>query len=69
MCNSIPQKEEVEKACDKCGAKAAKHMVTHEVLRLPRVLVLHLKRFSLEPPAEEGGQYRCVKYVWAAKST
>jgi len=52
------QKEEVEKACDKCGAKDAKHTKTHEVLRAPRVLVLHLKRFCLEAPKQEGGSYR-----------
>lgn len=50
------QDEEVDKACEKCSASSATHKVHHAVQRLPEVLVVHLKRFNLEPM--EGGQYR-----------
>ncbi|XP_031416063.1 ubiquitin carboxyl-terminal hydrolase 37 isoform X2 [Clupea harengus] len=36
--------EEVEYSCEKCSGKAA--TVTHKFSRLPRVLILHLKRYS-----------------------
>ncbi|KAL2081526.1 hypothetical protein ACEWY4_023379 [Coilia grayii] len=36
--------EEIEYSCEKCSGKAA--MVTHKFSRLPRVLILHLKRYS-----------------------
>ncbi len=41
------QDETVEKSCDKCGAKDVSHRVHHVIRRLPRVLVLHLKRFQV----------------------
>ena len=44
------QDETVEKACETCGAKAVSHRVHHIIRRLPRVLVLHLKRFQVPPP-------------------
>lgn len=36
--------EEIEYSCDKCNSKAA--TVTHKFSKLPRVLILHLKRYS-----------------------
>uniref|UniRef100_A0A4W5P2M7 Ubiquitin carboxyl-terminal hydrolase n=1 Tax=Hucho hucho TaxID=62062 RepID=A0A4W5P2M7_9TELE len=36
--------EEIEYSCEKCNRKAA--TVTHKFSRLPRVLILHLKRYS-----------------------
>ncbi|KAM3862486.1 ubiquitin carboxyl-terminal hydrolase 37 [Diretmus argenteus] len=36
--------EEIEYSCEKCNGKAAK--VTHKFSKLPRVLILHLKRYS-----------------------
>ncbi|CAB1328389.1 unnamed protein product [Coregonus sp. 'balchen'] len=36
--------EEIEYSCEKCSGKAA--TVTHKFSRLPRVLILHLKRYS-----------------------
>ncbi|XP_043550292.1 ubiquitin carboxyl-terminal hydrolase 37 [Chiloscyllium plagiosum] len=36
--------EEIEYSCEKCNGKSA--IVTHKFSRLPRVLILHLKRYS-----------------------
>ncbi|XP_051010054.1 ubiquitin carboxyl-terminal hydrolase 37 [Acomys russatus] len=36
--------EELEYSCEKCGGKCA--LVRHKFIRLPRVLILHLKRYS-----------------------
>ncbi|XP_078083876.1 ubiquitin carboxyl-terminal hydrolase 37 isoform X2 [Mustelus asterias] len=36
--------EEIEYSCEKCNGKTA--VVTHKFSRLPRVLILHLKRYS-----------------------
>uniref|UniRef100_A0A663MZT4 Ubiquitin carboxyl-terminal hydrolase n=1 Tax=Athene cunicularia TaxID=194338 RepID=A0A663MZT4_ATHCN len=36
--------EEIEYSCEKCSGKSA--VVTHKFNRLPRVLILHLKRYS-----------------------
>lgn len=36
--------EEIEYSCEKCNSKAA--TVTHKFSKLPRVLILHLKRYS-----------------------
>nr|XP_060629437.1 ubiquitin carboxyl-terminal hydrolase 37 isoform X1 [Anolis sagrei ordinatus] len=36
--------EEIEYSCEKCNGKSA--LVTHKFSRLPRVLILHLKRYS-----------------------
>uniref|UniRef100_A0A4W6FFB4 Ubiquitin carboxyl-terminal hydrolase n=1 Tax=Lates calcarifer TaxID=8187 RepID=A0A4W6FFB4_LATCA len=36
--------EEIEYSCEKCNGKAA--TVTHKFSKLPRVLILHLKRYS-----------------------
>ncbi|PSC75195.1 UPF0187 chloroplastic [Micractinium conductrix] len=41
------QEEEVEKACEACGGASVAHALRHAVKRLPRVLVLHLKRFNV----------------------
>lgn len=41
------QDEDLEKSCEKCGAKDVKHRVRHTLRRLPRVLILHLKRFQV----------------------
>ncbi|XP_048448341.1 ubiquitin carboxyl-terminal hydrolase 37-like, partial [Rhincodon typus] len=38
------QAEEIEYSCEKCNGKSA--IVTHKFSRLPRVLILHLKRYS-----------------------
>ncbi|GBF94656.1 hypothetical protein Rsub_07392 [Raphidocelis subcapitata] len=40
--------EELTKACDACGAAAAPHTLRHALRRLPPVLVVHLKRFSVQ---------------------
>jgi hypothetical protein len=40
------REEEVAKACDGCGAGSAAHRVELRFKRLPRCLLLHLKRFS-----------------------
>uniref|UniRef100_A0A2K5E4T1 Ubiquitin carboxyl-terminal hydrolase n=1 Tax=Aotus nancymaae TaxID=37293 RepID=A0A2K5E4T1_AOTNA len=37
-------REELEYSCEKCGGKCA--LVRHKFNRLPRVLILHLKRYS-----------------------
>lgn len=38
--------EEVSKSCEHCGAGCTQHKLTHQVARLPQILVLHLKRFQ-----------------------
>lgn len=38
--------ETCEKACEGCGASAVQHRVEHAIRRLPRVLVVQLKRFK-----------------------
>eukprot|EP00775_Hariotina_reticulata_P005408 gene5408-5641_t len=38
--------ETIEKDCEACGAVGAEHLQQHAVRRLPRVLVVHLKRFQ-----------------------
>ncbi|XP_078450041.1 ubiquitin carboxyl-terminal hydrolase 37 isoform X1 [Lampetra fluviatilis] len=38
--------EEVEYACEKCESRNA--TVTHKFIKLPRVLILHLKRYSFD---------------------
>lgn len=50
------QEEEIEKTCEKCGQQNAKHTLQQTISRLPRVLVVHYKRFQLEPGSD--GQYR-----------
>lgn len=46
-CCSFPvQDEEVEKSCEACGAANLPHCLRHTLRRLPRVLVLHMKRFK-----------------------
>ena len=37
----------MEKACEACGGGGVAHTLRHAVKRLPRVLVLHLKRFKV----------------------
>jgi len=44
--------EEVAKDCDSCGARSAPHTARHRVVRMPRVLVLHLKRFRAQIGAD-----------------
>lgn len=41
------QEEDLDKACEGCGAACVRHRMTHVLSRLPRVLVIHLKRFNL----------------------
>lgn len=50
------QAEELEKACEACGAANVRHSMTHALARAPRVLVVHLKRFNLT--AEQAAQVR-----------
>lgn len=38
--------ESCDKACEGCGASEVQHTVEHAVRRLPRVLVVQLKRFK-----------------------
>jgi hypothetical protein len=38
--------ETCDKACEGCGAAEVQHTVEHAVRRLPRVLVVQLKRFK-----------------------
>lgn len=38
--------EMLEKSCEVCKAAAVQHSLQHAVRRLPRVLVVHLKRFQ-----------------------
>lgn len=40
--------EELEKSCDSCHAESARHTVRHTLRRLPPVLIVHLKRFSVQ---------------------
>ncbi len=46
----------MDKACEACKRGSAKHHASHEVLRLPVVLAIHLKRFSFADLG--GGRYR-----------
>uniref|UniRef100_A0A674MQN0 Ubiquitin carboxyl-terminal hydrolase n=1 Tax=Takifugu rubripes TaxID=31033 RepID=A0A674MQN0_TAKRU len=39
--------EEIEYSCEKCSGKAA--TVSHKFSKLPRVLILHLKRYNYDP--------------------
>jgi uncharacterized UBP type Zn finger protein len=48
--------ETCEKACEGCGAAEVQHMVQHAVRRLPRVLVVQLKRFKW---VVKGGHMEC----------
>ena len=38
----------VDKTCEKCGEKSVAHNVQHRIRRLPRVLMVHIKRFRHE---------------------
>lgn len=51
----------MEKLCDACKAPAAPHRVRHTVARLPRVLVLHLKRFRMQQSSLVGLMYRKLR--------
>ena len=64
------QPESVLKNCDACGAKSAPHTVRHVVTRLPRVLVLHFKRFCAEEVGGESwsGTFRSIASVVAVQS-
>ena len=44
---ACPQEEEVEKSCESCGGANLPHSLRHTIRRLPRVLVLHMKRFKV----------------------
>jgi len=47
---SFFEDEDVEKVCNKCSCSTAE--MKHNFLRLPRILVLHLKRFKLDSSAK-----------------
>jgi ubiquitin C-terminal hydrolase len=49
MLSSFFAEEELEKACEGCGAERAAHAVRLRIARMPRVLMLHLKRFQMGP--------------------
>eukprot|EP00879_Flechtneria_rotunda_P015876 GHRR01016603.1.p1 GENE.GHRR01016603.1~~GHRR01016603.1.p1 ORF type:complete len:826 (+),score=340.63 GHRR01016603.1:294-2771(+) len=51
--------EEIEMNCEACGGVAGKHKEERSVRRLPRVLVVHLKRFQVQVLA--GGAAICRK--------
>ncbi|KAF5890704.1 ubiquitin carboxyl-terminal hydrolase 37, partial [Clarias magur] len=57
--------EEIEYSCEKCNGKSAS--VTHKFSRLPRVLILHLKRYSyntqLSLNSKLGQQVLIPKYL------
>ncbi|TSK92913.1 Ubiquitin carboxyl-terminal hydrolase 37 [Bagarius yarrelli] len=57
--------EEIEYSCEKCSSKSA--TVTHKFSRLPRVLILHLKRYSynaqLSLNSKLGQQVLIPKYL------
>uniref|UniRef100_A0A9J8CMI1 Ubiquitin carboxyl-terminal hydrolase 37 n=1 Tax=Cyprinus carpio carpio TaxID=630221 RepID=A0A9J8CMI1_CYPCA len=57
--------EEIEYSCEKCSGKAA--TVSHKFSRLPRVLILHLKRYSynsqLSLNSKLGQQVLIPKYL------
>ncbi|XP_069838350.1 ubiquitin carboxyl-terminal hydrolase 37 isoform X2 [Dendropsophus ebraccatus] len=44
--NLFFRKEDVEYSCEKCSSRSA--VVIHKFSRLPRVLILHLKRYSFD---------------------
>lgn len=46
-CALLLQPEVLEKHCESCGAANARHTLTHAIWRLPRVLVVHIKRFQV----------------------
>ena len=50
----------VDKTCDKCGEKNIAHTVQHRIRRLPRVLMVHIKRFRHES-LDGGKQHRYTK--------
>ena len=39
----------MQSTCSECGTASEAASLHHRVRRLPRVLVLHLKRFALDP--------------------
>ena len=44
--------ENLEKDCAECGARNTPHAVRLRIKRMPRVLVLHLKRFQMGPKGQ-----------------
>lgn len=54
--------ETCEKACEGCGAAQVQHKLEHAVRRLPRVLVVQLKRFKwvLTPAGIPDCRYACM---------
>lgn len=56
-----PQEETVTKDCDGCGAGGVPHSIRHVLRRLPRVLVLHLKRFQVRRGHRAQGLVRSPK--------
>lgn len=45
---------EVTKICESCGGRSTLHRLTYRVARLPRILILHLKRFQVSRPIHDG---------------
>jgi hypothetical protein len=42
------REEEIERTCEHCGHRRSRQR--HWIARLPRLLILHLKRFRIDPP-------------------
>ena len=47
------QEEQVEYTCSECGAASAGTRLCHVIKRLPRIVVLHIKRFAVDMAARE----------------
>lgn len=62
-----PQYLEVN--CDRCKTKGGRAKVTPLLSRLPRALLLHLKRFTMDPRSGKPLKVRDAAFVRAAQST
>lgn len=55
--------ETLEKSCEACKAAGVQHSLQHAVRRLPRVLVVHLKRFQWQVLPEGGAICRYGSFL------